>query len=106
MLINCLIDFNIDRKSLLINVGGGVITDLGAYAASVFKRGMRFINIPTSVIGQIDAAIGNKSGINFDHLKNILGVFAKPECIIIDYDFLETLPQREFKSAYPRILCR
>ncbi|MFC2107812.1 3-dehydroquinate synthase family protein, partial [Bacteroidota bacterium] len=104
MLIKNLLDLDVDRKSLLINVGGGVITDLGAYVASVFKRGMRFINIPTSLIGQIDAAIGNKSGINFEHLKNILGAFSKPECVIIDYDFLETLPDREFKSAYPEIL--
>ncbi len=102
--IKQLIELKIDRKSVIINVGGGVLTDLGAYVATVYKRGLRFINIPTSLIGQVDAAIGGKTGINFDHIKNVLGTFSQPECIIVDFDFLETLPKHEFCSAYPEIL--
>ncbi len=104
MLVKELIKLNVDRKSLILNVGGGVITDLGAYVATTFKRGLRFINIPTSLIGQLDAAIGGKTGINFNKLKNILGTFSSPEYVICDLDFLQTLAFEEFRSTFPEIL--
>ena len=103
-LVKKLIDLKVDRKSIILNVGGGVLTDLGAYIAATFKRGLRFVNVPTSLIGQVDAAIGGKTGINFNNIKNILGTFSSPDHIIIDLDFLQTLPNNEFRSAYPEIL--
>lgn len=93
-----------DRSSILVNLGGGMITDLGGFVASVYKRGMPFINIPTSLMGQVDASIGGKTGINFGGYKNQLGLFQLPKLVIIDPSFLKTLPRREYNSAFPELL--
>ncbi|WP_185858080.1 3-dehydroquinate synthase [Blattabacterium cuenoti] len=91
--------FKATRKSLIINLGGGVITDIGGFVASIFKRGLRFINIPTTLLGMVDAAIGYKTGINLDSIKNEIGSFYIPEFLIIDTHFLKTLPDSEIFSG-------
>ena len=93
-----------DRNALLINLGGGVITDLGGFAASTYKRGIKFINIPTTLLAMVDAAIGGKTGIDFGGGKNQIGTFAEAEEVIIDPVFLETLPQRELLSGISEML--
>ena len=93
-----------DRNALLINLGGGTITDLGGFAASTYKRGIRFINIPTTLLGMIDAAIGGKTGIDFGGCKNQIGTFAEAEEVLVDPVFLETLPQRELLSGLAEML--
>ena len=93
-----------DRNALLINLGGGVITDLGGFAASTYKRGIKFINIPTTLLAMVDAAIGGKTGIDFGGGKNQIGTFAEAEEVIIDPVFLETLPQRELLSGMTEML--
>lgn len=92
------------RKSVVINVGGGVVTDLGGFAASTFKRGMQFINIPTTLLGAVDAAVGGKTGINFNGYKNEIGVFREASSVIISTMFFSTLPVEELKSGYAEML--
>lgn len=99
-----LTDGGADRHSLLINLGGGIVSDLGGFVASTFKRGMDFVNIPTSLLALVDASIGGKTGINLSHFKNQIGLFSTPEQIIIDERFLETLPQEQIVSAYAEML--
>ncbi len=99
-----LIDFGADRNSLLINVGGGVITDMGGFAASTFKRGIDFVQIPTTLLSQVDASVGGKTGIDMDHLKNIIGTFAQPKAVFIHTNFLKTLPQRQLISGFAEML--
>lgn len=93
-----------DRFSLLINLGGGIVTDLGGFVAATLKRGIRFINIPTTLLGMVDAAIGGKTGINLGVLKNQIGCFANPSMLVIDTSYLETLPDRELKSGMAEII--
>ncbi|MCD6092079.1 MAG: 3-dehydroquinate synthase [Bacteroidales bacterium] len=93
-----------DRHSLLINLGGGIISDLGGFVASTFKRGMDFVNIPTTLLSMVDASIGGKTGINLSHFKNQVGLFSTPKQIIIDTQFLDTLPQEQITSAYAEML--
>lgn len=93
-----------DRNVLLINLGGGVVTDLGGFAASTYKRGIKFINIPTTLLAMVDAAIGGKTGIDFGGSKNQIGTFTEAEEVIIDPVFLETLPQREICSGLAEML--
>ncbi|MBQ8958922.1 MAG: 3-dehydroquinate synthase [Bacteroidales bacterium] len=93
-----------DRNALLINLGGGVITDLGGFAASTYKRGIRFINIPTTLLAMVDAAIGGKTGIDFGGGKNQIGTFAEAEDVLIHQDYLMTLPQRELLSGMAEML--
>ncbi len=92
------------RNSVIINVGGGVVTDLGGFAAATFKRGMKFINLPTTLLGAVDASVGGKNSINFDGLKNQIGTFAEPEASIISTAFFVTLPQQELLSGYAEML--
>lgn len=93
-----------DRNALLINLGGGVVTDLGGFAASTFKRGIKFINIPTTLLAMVDAAIGGKTGIDFGGAKNQIGTFSDAEEVIVDPVFLETLPQRELLSGMAEMM--
>ena len=93
-----------DRNALLINLGGGVITDLGGFAASTYKRGIKFINIPTTLLAMVDAAIGGKTGIDFGGGKNQIGTFAEAEEVLINPVFLETLPERELRSGLAEML--
>lgn len=99
-----MIEAKADRNSLLINLGGGVILDLGGFTASVFMRGINFINIPTTLLAMVDACIGGKTGINFYGIKNIIGSFAYPKKIIIDINFLTTLPKRYFLEGWAEII--
>lgn len=92
------------RRSVLINLGGGMITDLGGFAASTFKRGIRFINIPTTLLSAVDAAVGGKTGINFNGLKNEVGVFNEADAVIISTLPLSTLPVEEVKSGFAEML--
>ena len=99
-----LVENHADRKSLLINVGGGMVTDIGGFAASCYQRGIDFINIPTTLLGMIDAAVGGKTGIDFQGLKNQIGVFSQPSAVVILFEFLETLPKRELLSGLAEII--
>ena len=96
---HALLENEADRKTLIINLGGGVITDLGGFVASTFKRGISFINIPTSLLAQIDASVGSKTGVDLAYSKNQVGLFAHPKAVFINTDFVNTLPDRELKSA-------
>lgn len=93
-----------DRKSILLNLGGGVISDLGGFVACTFKRGIDFINIPTTLLAMVDASIGGKNGVDLDHLKNQIGIIHEPKAVVIDIDFLETLPQNEMRSGLAEML--
>lgn len=88
------------RKSLMINVGGGMITDIGGFSASTFKRGLRYINVSTTLLGAVDAATGGKTGINFMGLKNEIGVFAPAEAVLINIDFFKTLDVENLRSGF------
>lgn len=92
------------RHSILINLGGGVITDMGAFAAATFKRGIKFINVPTTLLAAVDASVGGKTGINFNGLKNEIGVFKEAEAVIISTTFFNSLPAEEIKSGYAEML--
>lgn len=92
------------RRSLLVNLGGGMVTDLGGFAASTFKRGIKFINIPTTLLSSVDAAVGGKTGINFNGLKNEVGVFNEADAVIISTMPLYTLPMEEVKSGFAEML--
>lgn len=94
----------LDRNSLMINLGGGVIGDMGGFCASTYKRGIDFINIPTTLLSQVDASVGGKLGVDFQGLKNHIGLFTNPKAIIVCADFLNTLPQREIKSGFAEII--
>ena len=93
-----------DRQSLLINLGGGVVSDLGGFIAAGFKRGISYINIPTSLLGMVDAAIGGKTGVNFQQLKNQVGSFYSPLAVFIDPRFLQTLPDAHIRSGFAEII--
>lgn len=92
------------RHSLLVNLGGGMVTDLGGFAASTFKRGIKYINVPTTLLSMVDASVGGKTGINFNGLKNEIGVFNAPETVIIDTEFLKTLDHENILSGYAEML--
>ncbi|MCB0409820.1 MAG: 3-dehydroquinate synthase [Flavobacteriales bacterium] len=97
-------DYEADRNSLLINLGGGVITDMGGFIASTFKRGIDFVNIPTTLLSQIDASVGGKTGVDLDGLKNMIGVFNEPIGVFVCPDFLKTLDKRQMMSGYAEAL--
>lgn len=93
-----------NRHSLLINIGGGMITDLGGLAASTFKRGISFVNVPTTLLGAVDAAVGGKTAINFGGLKNDIGLFSEASHVIVSTRFFDTLPQREILSGFAEMM--
>jgi 3-dehydroquinate synthase len=92
------------RHSLMVNLGGGMVTDLGGFAASTFKRGIKYINIPTTLLSMVDASVGGKTGINFNGLKNEIGVFNSPETVILDTEFLKTLDHENICSGYAEMI--
>ena len=92
-----------DRKSLLINLGGGVLTDIGGFVASTYLRGIKFINVPTTLLGMVDAAHGGKTGIDFLNLKNQIGVFSMPIDVILDSTYLKTLSKDEYLNGYAEV---
>jgi 3-dehydroquinate synthase len=99
-----LLENNFDRKSLLLNFGGGVITDLGGFAASTYMRGIDYINLPTTILGAVDASIGGKTGINFLGVKNLIGTFYEPKMIFIDTFVFSSLSKREFIAGFAEII--
>lgn len=101
---NILSEFGADRKSVIINLGGGVITDLGGFVAATFKRGIEFVNVPTTLLGMVDASIGGKNGVDLGSLKNQVGTINSPEMVLVDPTFLKTLPQNEMRSGLAEML--
>lgn len=97
-------EYKIVRSDVVINLGGGVVTDMGGFIASIYKRGLDFIHIPTSLLGMVDAAIGGKTGIDLGSYKNQLGVFRDPVAVYIDPSFLHTLPEIELVSGYAEMI--
>lgn len=95
---------NASRSALVLAVGGGITTDMAGFAASIYKRGIRYANLPTTLLSQVDAAIGGKTGVNLDGYRNMLGAFLMPEATFICADVLETLPPREFRSGLAELL--
>lgn len=93
-----------DRHALLVNVGGGVVTDLGGFCAAVYKRGLAFVQVPTTLLAQVDAAVGGKTGVDYQGFKNHLGVFQEPLAVFIAPQLLETLDPRQLKAGYAEVL--
>ena len=94
----------VTRHSLVVNLGGGMVTDLGGFAAATFKRGVRFINVPTTLLSAVDAAVGGKTGINYHELKNEIGAFAPASDVIVSTRFFDTLPIEEMKSGFAEVI--
>ena len=101
---NVLTELGADRKSLVLNLGGGVVTDLGGFVASTFKRGIDFIHIPTTLLSMVDASVGGKNGVDLGNLKNQIGVINTPIMVLIDTQYLETVPQNEMRSGLAEML--
>ena len=101
---NQLSEFGADRNSVLINLGGGVVTDLGGFVACTFKRGIDFYNIPTTLLSMVDASVGGKTGIDLGPLKNQIGIIKEPINVILDSQWLNTLPQKELRSGFAEML--
>lgn len=101
---NALSELGADRKSLIINVGGGVVTDLGGFIACTFKRGLKYINVPTSLLAMVDASVGGKTGVDLGALKNQVGVISSGDMVLVDTSFLDTLPQNHLKSGLAEML--
>ncbi|MFK7833414.1 MAG: 3-dehydroquinate synthase [Winogradskyella sp.] len=97
-------EYNADRKSLMINLGGGVVTDLGGFVASTYMRGITYINIPTSLLAMVDASVGGKTGVDLGTLKNQVGVINEGKMVGVDTSFLDTLPQNEMVSGFAEML--
>lgn len=97
-------DFNCTRKSLLINLGGGIITDIGGFSASTYLKGLDYVNIPTTLLGQVDAGLGGKTSIHFDGAKNLIGLYEPPIAVIDDVSTLSTLPKRDLISGFGEII--
>lgn len=104
VLWSAMTDKALDRKAVVFNLGGGVIGDMGGFAAATYKRGIDFIQIPTTLLSQVDASVGGKLGVDFKGFKNHIGVFQEPKAVIIDTTFLKTLPKSEIRSGYAEII--
>lgn len=99
-----LLELEADRDTLLLGLGGGIVTDITGFTAAIYKRGIPFALVPTTLLAQVDAAIGGKNGVNFDRYKNILGTFRQAEFVYIDTDFLHTLPLRQLRCGAAEML--
>jgi 3-dehydroquinate synthase/shikimate kinase/3-dehydroquinate synthase len=99
-----LLNKNFSRNDCLISIGGGITGDISGFAASLFKRGMKFVNVPTTLLSQVDSSIGGKTGVNTKYGKNLIGNFYQPNLVITDIQFLKTLPKREIICGYGEIL--
>ncbi len=95
---------NVDRDALMINLGGGVLTDIGGFVAATYKRGIAFANVPTTLLGMVDASIGGKTGIDFGKFKNQVGLFVDPVSVVIDPVFLKTLEEKHWQSGFAEVL--
>ena len=103
-IVGWLLECEADRGALLLGIGGGVTTDITAFTASVYKRGIRYALVPTTLLAQVDAAIGGKTGLNFHGYKNIIGTFGTPEAVCVDVELLRTLPAAEVRSGMAEVL--
>ena len=103
-IINRLIELNADRQTFIVGVGGGVVTDITGYAASVYMRGLKFGFVPTSILAMVDASIGGKNGVDVGVYKNLVGVINHPQFLLYDYSFLETLPEAEWINGFAEII--
>jgi len=103
-ILNELFDHKLDRKSLLIALGGGVVGDMTGFTASLYQRGIGFVQVPTTLLAQVDASVGGKTGVNNSYGKNLIGAFYQPEAVYIDTEFLKTLPEREFSAGIAEIV--
>ena len=103
-ILNSLFEAGFDRSDLLIAFGGGVIGDLAGFAASIYKRGMPFVQIPTTLLAQVDSSVGGKTAVNNKYGKNLIGAFYQPRAVITDTDLLSSLPPRELKAGYAEVL--
>ncbi len=99
-----MLDLKLERNDLLIALGGGVVGDLAGFAAAIFRRGIDFVQIPTSLLAQVDSSVGGKTGINTSHGKNLIGAFHQPILVLADTDLLRTLPEREFRAGYAEVV--
>ena len=104
IILDILLKKNFSRQDYIIAVGGGITGDIAGFAASLFKRGLNFINIPTTLLSQVDSSVGGKTGINTIYGKNLIGSFYQPRLVITDSDFLKSLPKREIICGYGEIL--
>jgi 3-dehydroquinate synthase len=103
-ILNECFEYKLDRKSMLIALGGGVIGDMTGFTASLYQRGIDFIQIPTTLLAQVDASVGGKTGVNNKYGKNLIGAFYQPKAVYIDPNFLDTLPPREFSAGVAEII--
>ena len=99
-----LIELKVDRSTFILAIGGGIVTDVAGFAASTFMRGLEFGFVSTSLLGQVDASVGGKNGVNVDGYKNMVGTFTQPRFVICDVDMLRTLPQREFRTGLAEVI--
>lgn len=99
-----MVEVHADRKTVVINLGGGVIGDMGGFAAATYMRGVPFMQIPTTLLAMVDASVGGKTAVDFAGYKNIIGSFAQPKAVVIDTDFLQSLPKRQFVSGFAEII--
>ncbi len=102
--VDWLLEHRIERGDILVVLGGGVIGDLGGFAAAVLRRGIRYVQIPTTLLAQVDSSVGGKTGINSSHGKNLVGAFHQPSLVLVDIDALDTLPRREFLAGYGEVV--
>ena len=103
-ILEILLRHNFSREDILISVGGGITGDITGYAASLFKRGLKFINVPTTLLAQVDSSIGGKTAVNHPNGKNLIGTFYQPDSVIIDTKFLQTLPEEEYTSGLAEVV--
>ena len=103
-ILDILLNENFSREDCVISIGGGITGDVSGFAASLFKRGLKFVNIPTTLLSQVDSSIGGKTGVNTKYGKNLIGSFYQPDLVISDVQFLKTLPKRELICGYGEIL--
>ncbi len=104
LILSKLFKFNFNRNDCIISFGGGIVGDVSGFAASIFKRGLKFINIPTTLLSQVDSSIGGKTGVNNKYGKNLIGSFMQPDLVITDVNMLNSLPKRELICGYGEIL--
>ena len=104
IVINKLLSLNFNRTDLVIGVGGGIIGDMVGFISSIFKRGINFINLPSTLLAQVDSCVGGKTGVNSKYGKNLIGSFYNPKVVISDTEFLKSLPKREIICGYAEIL--
>jgi 3-dehydroquinate synthetase len=104
MLCRSMMEAGLTREGLVVALGGGILTDMAGFAASIYKRGVRYLNVPTTLLAQVDAGLGGKTGVNFDSYKNMLGVIRQPQLTFLCPEVLRTLPERDFRSGAAELL--